>query len=96
MSKSQNKSLKSVHASQDDHLSIHRFSFTQRRAFCNIHFDDLQNVVALAMLVQRFNFQMALGAPEVSCVFFPTCIICCLAGTFRTEILLGTCCCDTS
>lgn len=29
-------------------------------------FTDLQAVVAVAMLVRRFDFQMALGAPPVS------------------------------
>jgi len=30
----------------------------------------LQNVVALAMLVRQFNFQMAVGAPPVSSMLF--------------------------
>lgn len=35
-------------------------------SLCLLSSYNLQNIVAVAMLVRRFNFQMALGAPQVS------------------------------
>lgn len=42
------------------------------------------------MLVRRFNFQMALGAPEVSSpVLFPACIISSPIGTLSNRVFVG-------
>lgn len=42
------------------------------------------------MLVRRFNFQMALGAPEVSSpVLFPACIISSPIGTLLNRVFVG-------